>query len=134
MKLDFRARTTYTITKVTEPTTLDSEDFRNVEPPFTGETEEEFYNYISETLSDWEVEDFLDNNKDKFSEEQADNIWETFGEYPSEEMFDSRNKSDEIVIDGAHQPVRLPGCLVGGHSSSVVVSRRQWFCHGQFLQ
>lgn len=100
MKLDFRARTTYTITKVTEPTTLDSEDFRNVEPPFTGETEEEFYNYISETLSDWEVEDFLDNNKDKFSEEQADNIWETFGEYPSEEMFDSRNKSDEIVIDG----------------------------------
>lgn len=100
MKLDFRARTTYTITKVTEPTTLDSEDFRNVEPPFTGETEEEFYNYISETLSDWEVEDFLDNNKDKFSEEQADNIWETFREYPSEEMFDSRNKSDEIVIDG----------------------------------
>lgn len=100
MKLDFRARTTYTIAKVTEPTTLDSEDFRNVEPPFTGETEEEFYNYISETLSDWEVEDFLDNNKDKFSEEQADNIWETFGEYPSEEMFDSRNKSDEIVIDG----------------------------------
>lgn len=100
MKLDFRARTTYTITKVTEPTTLDSEDFRNVEPPFTGETEEEFYNYISETLSDWEVEDFLDNNKDKFSEEQSDNIWETFGEYPSEEMFDSRNKSDEIVIDG----------------------------------
>lgn len=100
MKLDFRARTTYTLTKVTEPITLDSEDFRNVEPPFTGETEEEFYNYISETLSDWEVEDFLDNNKDKFSEEQADNIWETFGEYPSEEMFDSRNKSDEIVIDG----------------------------------
>ena len=70
MKLDFRARTTYTITKVTEPTTLDSEDFRNVEPPFTGETEEEFYNYISETLSDWEVEDFLDNNKDKFSEDE----------------------------------------------------------------
>lgn len=100
MKLDFRARTTYTITKVTEPTTLDSEDFRNVEPPFTGETEEEFYNYISETLSDWEVEDFLDNNKDKFSEEQADNIWETFGEYPSEEMFDSRNKSEDIVVDG----------------------------------
>jgi hypothetical protein len=100
MKLDFRARTTYTITKVTEPMTLDSEKFRNVEPPFKGETEEEFYEYISTNLSNWEGEEFLENNKDKFTEEEEQDMWNTFIEYPSIEMFDSRYKSDEVVTDG----------------------------------
>ena len=84
MKLDFRARTTFTITNVTEPMTLDSEKFRNVEPPFTGDTEEQFYEYISDVLSSWDGEEFLEDNKEHFSEE----------------MFDSRNKSEDIVIDG----------------------------------
>lgn len=100
MKLDFRARTSFTITNVTEPMTLDSEKFRNVEPPFTGDTEEQFYEYISEVLSNWEADDFLDNNKDKFTEKEQQDMWNTFAEYPSEEMFDSRNKSEDIVIDG----------------------------------
>ena len=100
MKLDFRARTTYTITKVTEPMSLDSEKFRNVEPPFKGESEEEFYEYISNVLSNWEGEEFLENNKDKFTEEEQQDMWNTFIEYPSIEMFDSRYKSDEVVTDG----------------------------------
>ena len=100
MKLDFRTRTSFTITNVSEPMTLDSEDFRKVEPPFTGETEEDFYEYISDVLSNWEAEDFLLENKGKFSEELEDKIIDTFVEYPSNEMFDSRYKSDEIYIDG----------------------------------
>ena len=62
MKLDFRSRTTYTLTQVTEPITLDSEDFRNANPPYEGETEEDFWKYISEHLSDWDAEEYLDNN------------------------------------------------------------------------
>ena len=100
MKLDFRARTSFTITNVSKPMTLDSEDFRNVEPPFKGETEAEFYEYISEVLSNWEAEDFLSENKGNFSDELEDKIIDTFIEYPTEEMFDSRYKSDEVLIDG----------------------------------
>lgn len=100
MKLDFRARTTFTITNVTKPMTLDSEDFRNVEPPFKGETEAEFYEYISETLTDWDGEEFIETNKEHFSEEMQEAMYWTFLEYPTIEMFDSRTKSDEVVIDG----------------------------------
>ena len=52
MKLDFRNRTSYSITKVSEPITLDSEDFRNANPPFKGESEEDFWEYIKDNLSD----------------------------------------------------------------------------------
>ena len=100
MKLDFRARTTFTITNVTKPMTLDSEDFRNVEPPFKGETEAEFYEYISEVLSNWEGEEFIEANEGKFSEQMLDDMYDTFVEYPTIEMFDSRYKSDEVVVDG----------------------------------
>jgi hypothetical protein len=100
MKLDFRTRTSFTITNVSKPITLDSEDFRKVEPPYEGETEAEFYEYISDILSNWEAEDFLSENKGNFSDELEDKIIDTFIEYPTEEMFDSRYKSDEIFIDG----------------------------------
>ena len=49
MKLDFRTRTSFTITNVSKPVTLDSEDFRKVEPPYEGETEAEFYTGIKIT-------------------------------------------------------------------------------------
>ena len=78
MELDFRTRTSFTITNVSEPMTLDSEDFRKVEPPFTGETEEDFYEYISDVLSNWEAEDFLSENKGKFSAYLEDKIIDTF--------------------------------------------------------
>ena len=100
MKLDFRARTSFTLTNVTKPITLNSDDFRKVEPPFEGETEAEFYEYISETLSNWEAEDFIETNKEHFSEEMKDAMYWTFVEYPTIEMFDSRYKSDEVLIDG----------------------------------
>ena len=100
MKLDFRARTSFTITNVTKPMTLNSDDFRKVEPPFEGETEAEFYEYISETLSNWEAEDFIATNKEHFSGEMIDAMYWTFVEYPTIEMFDSRYKSDEVVVDG----------------------------------
>lgn len=100
MKLDFRARTTFSITNVTKPMTLNSEDFKNAEPPFKGETEAEFYEYISEVLSNWEGEDFIETNKEHFSEQMLDDMYDTFVEYPTIEMFDSRYKSDEVVLDG----------------------------------
>ena len=99
MKLDFRSRTTYTLTQVTEPITLDSEDFRNANPPYEGETEEDFWKYISENLSDWDAEEYLDNNEDNFSEDLKDDLWNTFIEYPTEEMYDSRTNSDEIIME-----------------------------------
>ena len=70
MKLDFRSRTTYTLTQ-----------------------------YISEHLSDWDAEEYLDNNEDNFSEDLKDDLWNTFIEYPTEEMYDSRTKSDEIIME-----------------------------------
>ena len=100
MKLDFRSRATYTLTKVTEPITLDSEDFRNANPPFKGETEEDFWEYIKDNLSDWDAEAYLDNNEENFSEDLKDDLWNAFIEYPSEEMFDSRTKSDEVIMEG----------------------------------
>ena len=100
MKLDFRTRTSFTITNVSKPVTLDSEDFRKVEPPYEGETEAEFYEYISDILSNWEAEDFIETNKEHFSEEVTDAMYDTFVEYPTIEMFDSRYKSDEVLIDG----------------------------------
>ena len=100
MKLDFRSRATYTLTKVTEPITLDSEDFRNANPPFKGETEEDFWEYIKDNLSDWDAEAYLDNNEENFSEDLKDDLWNAFIEYPSEEMFDSRIKSDEVIMEG----------------------------------
>ena len=100
MKLDFRARVSFFITNVTKPMTLDSEDFRNAEPPYTGETESDFFKYISENLQSWEGEEFIEANVDKFSEQMLDDMYDTFVEYPSIEMFDSRTKSDEVFLDG----------------------------------
>ena len=42
MKLSFRTRTSYSITQVGEPSTLNSEDFVKAVPPYKGETEEDF--------------------------------------------------------------------------------------------
>ena len=51
MKLDFRTRITYTITQSSEPASLDSESFRNAKPPYTGDTEEQFWDYITDNLN-----------------------------------------------------------------------------------
>jgi len=99
MKLDFRSRTTYTLTQVTKPITLDSEDFRNAIPRYKGETEEDFWEYISDNLSDWEAEDFISDNEGLLSKELLDKLYDCFMEYPTEEMFDSRTKSDEIIME-----------------------------------
>jgi len=99
MKLDFRSRTTYTLTQVTEPITLDSEDFRNAKPPFKGETEEDFWEYIKDNLSDWEAEQYIEDNEGILSEDLLDTLYGCFMEYPTEEMFDSRTKSDEIIME-----------------------------------
>tara|TARA_R110002049_G_scaffold256181_1_gene431673 strand:- start:444 stop:809 length:366 start_codon:yes stop_codon:yes gene_type:complete len=99
MKLDFRSRTTYTLTQVTEAITLDSEDFRNAVPPYKGETEEDFWDYINDNLSDWEAEEYIDDNEGILSEELLDTLYKSFVDYPTDIMFDSRNKSDEITMD-----------------------------------
>jgi hypothetical protein len=64
MKKHFRKSEYYTITEATEPVELDSEKF----PEFTGETEEDFYNYIV---------DNYDNlaNGDSLDEETRDLLW-----------------------------------------------------------
>ena len=54
MKLSFRTRTSYSITQVGEPCTLNSKDFVKAVPPYKGETEEDFWNYINDNLSDWD--------------------------------------------------------------------------------
>ena len=101
MKLDFRTRTTYTITQVSEnPITLDGEQFRNAEPPFEGKTVEDFWDYITDNLSNWEAEVYIEENEGILSDELLDSLYETFVEYPTKEMFDSRTKSDEIIIEG----------------------------------
>ena len=101
MKLDFRTRTTYTITQVSEtPISLDSEQFREAVPPFEGTTLEEFWDYIVDNLSNWEAEEYIESNEGILSEELLDSLYETFVEYPTKEMFDSRTKSDEIIIEG----------------------------------
>ena len=101
MKLDFRTRTTYTITQVSpNPITLDSEQFRNANPPFEGSTIEDFWDYITDVLSDYEAEEFINDNEGVLSDELLDALYDTFVEYPTEIMFDSRTKSDEIVIEG----------------------------------
>jgi len=99
MKLDFRNRTTYSITAVGEPCTLDSEDFRNAKPAYKGKTEEDFWNYINDNLSDWEAEQYIENNEGILSEDLLDTLYGTFVEYPQDIMYDSRNKSEEITTD-----------------------------------
>lgn len=101
MKLDFRTRTTYTVTKVSEtPITLDSEQFRKAEPPFNGTTITDFWDYITDNLSSWEAEEYIEANEGILSVELLDSLYQTFVDYPTKEMFDSRNKSDEIIIEG----------------------------------
>jgi hypothetical protein len=101
MKLDFRTRTTYTITQVSEnPISLDSEQFREAVPPFEGTTLEEFWDYIVDNLSNWEADEYVESNEDILSDELLDSLYRTFVEYPTKEMFDSRTKSDEIIIEG----------------------------------
>lgn len=101
MKLDFRTRTTYTITQVSEnPISLDSEQFREAVPPFEGTTLEEFWDYIVDNLSNWEAEEYIESNEGILSDELLDSLYRTFVEYPTKEMFDSRTKSDEIIIEG----------------------------------
>ena len=100
MKLDFRTRTTYSITQVSEPITLNAEDFRNAKPSFKGESEEEFWDYINDNLSDWEAEQYIEDNEGILSEDLLDTLYGCFVDYPTEVMFDSRNKSEEISIDG----------------------------------
>ena len=100
MKLDFRTRTTYTITQVSEPITLNSEDFRNAKPAFKGESEEEFWDYINDNLSDWEAEEYIEDNEGILSDELLNTLYNSFVDYPTDIMFDSRNKSDEITMDG----------------------------------
>jgi len=99
-KLDFRTRTTYTITKVSDPISLNSEDFRNAVPAYEGETEEDFWDYISDNLSDWEAEQYIEDNEGILSEDLLNELYSTFVEYPHEVMFDSRTKSEEIVMEG----------------------------------
>ena len=100
MKLDFRTRTTYTITKVSEPITLNPEDFRNATPAYEGKTEEDFWEYINDNLSDWEAEEYIEDNEGILSNDLLDTLYGCFVDYPTEIMFDSREKSEEITIDG----------------------------------
>ncbi len=101
MKLDFRTRTTYTITQVSEnPISLDSTEFRFAIPSFEGETEEEFWDYIKDNLSSWEAEEYIEANEGILPDELLDDLYTTFVDYPTKEMFDSRQKSDEIVMEG----------------------------------
>ena len=100
MKLDFRNRVTYTVTKVSEPITLDSEDFRNAVPAYEGSSEEDFWEYINDNLSDWEAEDYIEDNEGILSDDLLDTLYGCFVDYPSEVMFDSRDKSEEMILDG----------------------------------
>ncbi len=99
MKLSFRTRTSYSITQVGEPCTLNSEDFVNAVPPYKGESEEEFQDYINDNLSDWEAEEYIEDNEGILSEELLDILYKSFVAYPTDVMFDSREKSDEITMD-----------------------------------
>jgi hypothetical protein len=99
MKLDFRTRTTYSITQVTEPATFNSDDFKKAVPPFKGETEEDFWNYMNDNLSDWEAEEYIEDNDNILSADLLDLLYEVFVEYPTEVMYDSRNKSEEITME-----------------------------------
>lgn len=56
MKKHFRKSEYYTLTDATEPVELDSEKF----PDFDGETEEDFYNYISQNYRDLAEDDSID--------------------------------------------------------------------------
>ncbi len=101
MKLDFRTRTSYTVTQVSQhPITLDSEEFKFAIPSFEGDTEEEFWDYITDNLSNWEAEEYIEANEGILPDELLDNLYTTFVDYPTKEMFDSRYKSDEVFIDG----------------------------------
>lgn len=99
MKLSFRTRTSYSITTVGEPCTLNSEDFVNAVPPYKGETDEDFWNYINDNLSDWEAEEYIEDNEGILSEELLDILYKSFVDYPTDVMYDSRNKSEEIMMD-----------------------------------
>ena len=39
------------------------------------------------------------DNEDNFSEDLKDKLWQAFYEYPTQEMFDSRMKSDTITME-----------------------------------
>tara|TARA_R110000803_G_scaffold8577_9_gene27434 strand:+ start:311 stop:676 length:366 start_codon:yes stop_codon:yes gene_type:complete len=100
MKLDFRTRITYTITQSSEPASLDSESFRNAKPPYTGDTEEQFWDYITDNLNRWEADDFIIDNEGLLSDSVLDMLHQTFVDSPTNVMFDSRYKSEDIIIDG----------------------------------
>jgi hypothetical protein len=102
MKLDFRTRLTYTITQVTTPCTLDSEQFRSANPPYTGDSEDEFWDYITDNLSNWEADEFVVANEGFLTDELLDTLYQTFVESPSDVMFDSRYKSEDIIVEGGN--------------------------------
>lgn len=98
-EVSIRTRTTYTVTEVTNPITLDIELFKKCKPAFEGETEKEFHQYICDNLGDYNGEDFINDNEEILGDEVADLLWYTFVEPEMSVMFDSRNNSEEIVIE-----------------------------------
>ena len=92
-----RTRTSYTVTEVTKAVTLDPEEFRKCEPPFTGDTPQEFFDYIVDCMQ-YGAYDFVETNSD-LSEETANKLYGFYDEPEWEVMFDSRNKSEEIVFE-----------------------------------
>ena len=111
MKLSFRTRASYSITQVGEPCTLNSEDFVKAVPPYKGETEEDFWNYINDNLSDWEAEEYIEDNEGILSDELLNTLYNSFVDYPTDIMFDSRNNFKipiDIIAAGIEAEIVIP--------------------------
>jgi len=92
MEIEMRKVESYSVVTATSPVKLNVEDFRVCNPPFEGETENDFMNYFYLKV-EW-IEDFMEENKDVLSEETMSCLEQLA--YPEmEEMFDSRNKGED---------------------------------------
>jgi hypothetical protein len=70
MKYQIRKCVTYTIIEGSEVVDLDPKDFKNLEDnPYTGETEQDFVNYISEFISTCQYDGFPSDLKDSVADE-----------------------------------------------------------------
>ena len=71
-KLYVRRCEKYTIWEATEePIEVHVDKLRKCEPPYEGSTTEELWKYLEENVYDWDnSEDFFENNKDTYGEEE----------------------------------------------------------------
>jgi hypothetical protein len=94
-KLYIRQCEMYTLWEASKPIEINIEDFRSCEPPFEGETHEEFLEYFKENV--WFNEEFAENEINL--QILGDNRYEYLDWDGTEVYSDTRNKYAQQWLD-----------------------------------